>query len=123
MIKASSLAVAGLLATTFAFPAVAEVVVSVPLQLGAQGDITTVQYSCADGTELPVQYVNAKGNSLALLPLKGKDVIFVNVVSASGARYVAGTREWWSKGGEATLKDELAGADPLACSAKSKSED
>lgn len=123
MIKASSLAVAGLLATTFAFPAVAEVVVSVPLQLGAQGDITTVQYSCADGTELPVQYVNAKGNSLALLPLKGKDVIFVNVVSASGARYVAGTREWWSKGGEATLTDELAGAESLACSAKSKSED
>lgn len=46
----------------------------------------------------PVEYVNGAGNSLAVLPVGGKSLIFAGVMSGSGARYAA-DRYTWSDGG------------------------
>lgn len=64
-----------------------------------------------------VQYVNGAGNSLAVLPIKGKSLIFSNVVSGSGARYAAGQYIWWEAGvrGVTLYSDSLAGKDQTAC--------
>lgn len=45
-----------------------------------------------------VEYLNAGENSLAVLPIHGKRMIFANVISASGARYAAGPYVWWDAG-------------------------
>lgn len=121
MINFTPLTAAALAAAVFAGPTSAEVAVSLPLHLGPNGGLATVEYTCADGTGLIVQYVNAKVNGLALIPLKGDEVIFVNVISGSGARYVAGARSWWVKGDEATLNDEMSKAEPLTCVVKGAS--
>ncbi len=99
-------------------PAMSGALLSVPVELGAEGTILTVQHSCSDGTDLSVQYINGAANTLALIPLTGEDLIFVNVISGSGARYVSGTRTWWAKGDEATLSDETGEAEPITCAAK-----
>lgn len=65
--------------------------------------VTSAVYQCDDGRSLPVEYLNTDNNMLAIVPVQDQDTIFVNVVSASGARYVAGRHEWWSKGDQATL--------------------
>ena len=46
------------------------------------------------------------------------DRVFVNVVSASGARYVSGSYVWWSKGDTATLENELENGSILTCQAQ-----
>jgi len=92
---------------------------SVPLALGPDGSVQAVQYSCSDGTEIAVQYVNAGSNSLALIPLAGETIVYVNVVAGSGARYVSGASEWWTKGDEARLSSELGDAEAVDCSAAS----
>lgn len=61
-----------------------------------------IQYQCdAEGPKLglpkgpfPVEYINGGGNSLAVLPISGKSLIFANVISASGARYAAQQYIW-----------------------------
>lgn len=83
------------------------------LPLSTDATITAARYQCDDGRDLPLRYVNAGGNALAIIPLEGEDLIFVNVVAASGARYVAGMWEWWSKGDEATLT--RAGEPGITC--------
>lgn len=68
---------------------------------------STVRYACdANGTRMglpggifSVEYVNGAGNSLAIVPIGGKSLIFANVVSGSGARYAAGQYIWWEAGG------------------------
>lgn len=45
-----------------------------------------------------VEYLNAGENHLALLPVHGKQLVFANVISASGARYAAGRYIWWDAG-------------------------
>ena len=45
-----------------------------------------------------VEYINSGGNSLAVLPIGGRSLIFAGVVSGSGARYAA-SRYTWSDGG------------------------
>lgn len=88
----------------------------ITLEGDAQRDVVT--YHC-EGSEdaFSVSYINANPNFLALVPIAGETLIFANVVSASGARYVAGQYEWWSRGNEATLSDEFApeGAEPVLC--------
>ena len=113
-----ALAVATLVATIQALPTLADARLSLSLKLGSEGEISTVQYSCVDGTDLSVQYINAEANSLAVIPLKGAELIFVNVVAGSGARYVSGPQTWWVKGDEATLSDQVSGVDPVTCAAK-----
>ncbi len=94
---------------------------SLSLEMGPQDEVRAIRYSCADGSELNVQYINSQANALAFMRLAGQDLIFVNVVSASGARYVAGAREWWTKGAEGSLRNEMSGADPVTCTDMSAS--
>lgn len=65
--------------------------------------LTAATYSCNGGEPFQVRYLNAGPNSLALISVDGQERIFVNVISGSGARYVSGQYEWWSKGDGATL--------------------
>ncbi|MDB6177643.1 MliC family protein [Paracoccus sp. Z330] len=78
--------------------------VALTLDLGPAGETTAATYRCDDG-DLVVTYVNVGANSLALLQVDGEERVFVNVMSASGARYVSGSLEWWSKGDGAVLTD------------------
>ncbi len=99
-----------------AAPALAGAPLSLSLKMGPQDELRSIRYSCNDGTELNVQYINIGANALAMIRLAGDDLIFVNVISGSGARYVSGAREWWTKGAEATLRNEATGAGPVTCS-------
>lgn len=86
------------------------------LEGNAQRDVVT--YQC-DGIDEPltVEYVNAHPIFLAIVPIEGESLIFVNVIAASGARYASGQYIWWSRGNEAQLQDETAGedAEPISC--------
>jgi membrane-bound inhibitor of C-type lysozyme len=84
----------------------------------------TVQYQCdAQGPTIgvptgtfSVEYVNAGGNSLVVVPISGKPLIFANVISASGARYAAQQYIWWEAKGTVTLySDDLSGKLQSAC--------
>ena len=103
-----------------ASPAFAAVDLSLGIDLTGNAQIQTVVYGCGEGTEpLTVEYVNAAPNFLAIVPIDGQDLVFVNVISASGAKYVAGQYEWWNKGSDATLHDVTEGLDAapvLTCS-------
>lgn len=94
-------------AIAIATAASAQATLSIPLTLGATGSVQAQSYSCEDGQAFSVQYVNAGANALALLPIDGEDRIFVNVVAASGARYVSGAHVWWTKGDTATLEYQM----------------
>lgn len=84
-----------------------------------------VRYQCdATGTKMglpsgpfSVEYINGGGNSLAILPLSGKSVIFANVLSGSGARYAAQQYIWWEAAGRSiTLSsDSLSGKMQSTC--------
>lgn len=87
--------------------AAAEATLSIPLKSGTTDSVESVTYSCGDGEAFSVQYVNAGANALAIFPIDGEDRIFVNVVSASGARYASGAYVWWTKGDTATLENEM----------------
>jgi membrane-bound inhibitor of C-type lysozyme len=45
-----------------------------------------------------VEYVNGAGNSLAILPIEGRSLIFVSVLTGSGARYASGRYIWIDAG-------------------------
>lgn len=93
----------------------AEAIISIPLKIGATGSISAETYSCGDGEAFAVQYVNAGANILAILPIDGEERVFVNVLSASGARYASGTYIWWSKGDTATLENEIVEGSMIEC--------
>jgi membrane-bound inhibitor of C-type lysozyme len=93
------------------------------LQLSTSGDFErrTVQYDCGGETLLPVTYLNAAPNFLALLtaPEETDPLVLAAVVSGSGARYAAGQWVWWTQGPEASLYDATQGDDAepvLTCS-------
>ncbi|UQN70297.1 MliC family protein [Burkholderia multivorans] len=70
----------------------------------------TVAYQCANQPQ-PVRvsyWLAGNGQSFALVPVNGQRLLFVDTVSASGVRYQAGRYTWWTKGKEATLRDEMA---------------
>ena len=54
------------------------------------------------------EYLNSDPNFLAIVPVGGSKLVFVNVLSGSGARYVAGSFEWFTKGSDATLQRRSA---------------
>lgn len=101
----TSLLTLAMLATAGA--AAAEATLSIPLKSGTLDSVQSETYSCGDGEPFSVQYVNAGANALAILPIDGEDRIFVNVVSASGARYASGAYVWWTKADTATLENEM----------------
>ena len=89
-------------------------------------DIATrswVHYTCDGGKKVTASYLNARnGQGFAVLRVKGKTMLFVDTLSASGARYVAGHYVWWTKGPGATLYDEMAeeNALPMLANCRSK---
>jgi len=103
-----------------ASPAIAAVGLDVGITLTGDVQIQTVIYGCGEALpELTVKYVNAVPNFLAIIPIEGVDHLFVNVISASGAKYVSGEFEWWNKGSDATLHNVTEGLDAapvLTCS-------
>lgn len=111
-----SLLAPALLATTGA--AAAQATLSIPLKAGAGDSVLSQTYSCGDGEAFSVQYVNAGPNSLAIFPIDGEERIFVNVVSASGAKYVSGAHVWWTKGDTATLENEIGAGSMADCHAQ-----
>lgn len=96
-----------------ATPAMAQPMLSWPL--GPDLQATSVTMTCDDGRTIPVTYLNGARDSLALLDMPDGPTIFAGVVSASGARYAAGAREWWVKGDSATLSDSMTEGDPATC--------
>jgi len=80
---------------------------------------STIRYECdANGIKMglpagvfQVEYLNGAGNSLAVVPIGGKSLVFATVISGSGARYAAGEFIWWEAGerGVSLSSDSLAG--------------
>jgi membrane-bound inhibitor of C-type lysozyme len=103
-----------------ATPTLAAVDLNVGINLNGDVQIVTAVYGCGEGTEpLTVKYINAAPNFFAIVPIEGEDVVLVNVISASGAKYVAGVWEWWNKGADASLHNVTEGLDAapvLTCS-------
>ena len=54
----------------------------------------------------------------AILTLDGAERIFVGVTAGSGARYVSGPYEWWTKGADATLSELMTEGQPRSCTAR-----
>lgn len=77
----------------------------------------TTTYQCANQPQpVRVAYWHASnGQSFSLVPVNGQRLLFVDTLSASGAKYQAGRYTWWTKGRDANLYDEIAGekAPPL----------
>ncbi|WP_116653246.1 MliC family protein [Pelagibacterium sediminicola] len=103
----------------FAFPAPAvETSMQLVLTLEGNAQRDVMVYRCEGSDEpLTVEYVNAHPIFLAIVPVEGERLIFVNVISGSGARYASGQYVWWTRGVEAQLYDEMASedAEPLSC--------
>lgn len=55
----------------------------------------------------PVEYINGGGNSLVIVPVAGKPLLFVTVLSGSGARYAAQQYIWWEAHGTVTVSSTL----------------
>ncbi len=89
-------------------PAVVSADVTFSIGLDVEdAEVTTLTYECGDADPFPVHYLNSDSNVLALVPVDGDHRVFVNVVSGSGARYVAGQYEWWTQGENATLTNVI----------------
>ncbi|RQH08530.1 MliC family protein [Paraburkholderia dinghuensis] len=70
----------------------------------------TFSYTCANGKTFKVTYLNAKnGQSFAVVPVQGRDLLFVSTIAASGVKYQADRYTWWTKGPRADLFDATAG--------------
>lgn len=102
-----------LTASSLTTPAVAaETSLQLVINLTGDAERRFVKYECEGEDEHRiVEYLNASPNFLAITEIDGKSLIFANVISASGARYAAGQYVWSTKGSEASLFDETAGAD------------
>lgn len=98
--------------------ALADTSLSVGLQL-ADAQLTTSTYACGEAPSIEVRYVLSGAESLALVPVEGEQRIFVQVVAASGARYVSGQYEWWVKGDDGVLTDLIAEDTLMTCEAES----
>ena len=88
----------------------------VTLDLPGEIEDTTVSYACESGPVMDVRYVNGASASLAIFDWEGERYVASAAISGSGVRYVGDRFVWWNRGNEASLFDELAGADaePLA---------
>lgn len=102
------------LSTTPAFAAQANL--QMVLELPGDAERNVITYRCNDTTTIDVDYLNAAPNFMAIVSVRGEELIFVSVISGSGVRYASNQYIWHTKGTEATLTDELAGpdAEPIA---------
>ncbi|WDR03865.1 MliC family protein [Devosia algicola] len=96
-------------------PATLALEAKITLELDIDGTGTAeqrvVQYACDKGEPFKVTYINAAPNYLAMMPVNGDQVLMREVLSASGAKYVADVWVWWTKGDEAQLYDLRDGPD------------
>ncbi|MCP3018062.1 MliC family protein [Cupriavidus basilensis] len=69
----------------------------------------TVRYQCDDGKQVTARYFNSTDNQIAILRLDGKPLLFVSVLTGSGARYAHGAYLWITKGDEGMLQDLTKG--------------
>lgn len=93
-----------------------DVSAAVILDFSGNFERNLVRYDCGDGDPLQVQYINAAPNYLAIVPVAGQNLVFVTVLSGSGARYAAGEYEWWTSGMDATLSNlTTPDAAPVTC--------
>ena len=111
------------LAALLASPALADASIITGLAVDGDAEVKAVKYDCEHHDPIVVQYLNAAPNFLAIVPIEQESasnrLVFVNVLSGSGAKYVAGKYEWWTKGNDATLHDVTEGLDAapvLTCS-------
>ena len=99
-----------LFAAAILFAPVAASAAPVELVLPGQVQRTSVAYSCSDGVDRTADYINVGENSLAVVDIDGAPIVFVNVMSGSGARYmpvnVNQTYELLTKGDAATLYED-----------------
>lgn len=94
-----------------------DVSAQVVLSLTGSFERNIVEYHCEGLEPFTVDFVNASPNFLAIVPIGPQKLVFVNVLSASGAKYVSGQFEFWTKGSEATLTDlQVTEGGTLACS-------
>jgi membrane-bound inhibitor of C-type lysozyme len=71
----------------------------------------TVHYRCEDGKQVSASYYNSPDNQIALISLDGgPPLLFVSVLSGSGARYAHGVNLWLTKGTLGMLEDITRGA-------------
>ena len=92
-----------------------DVSAQVVLSLSGNFERNTIQYQCEGLEPFAVDFINASPNFIALVPIGPQRLVFVNVMSASGAKYVAGQFEFWTKGSEATLTDLQATPPSVNC--------
>ncbi|RVV98544.1 hypothetical protein EKE94_06405 [Mesobaculum littorinae] len=105
------------LTTTASLAATGDLALSLSLPQDDRTTVIPADYDCDQGPDLSVRYINAGANSLALIPVEGAELVFVQTLSASGARYVSGVWEWWSKGDGATLRN-LTDDSARSCTAR-----
>lgn len=100
----------------------ADLTVHLPDTASVSHDV--VKYQCdAAGAKMGLpagpfsaEYINGGGNSLVVVPVSGKSLIFANVSAASGARYAAQQYLWWEAGGAVTFSsDSMAGKMSSTC--------
>lgn len=93
-----------------------DVSAQVVLSLAGDFEKTTHQYQCEGLEPFTVEFINAEPNFLAIVPVGPRKMLFVNVIAADGAKYVAGQYEFWTRGSEATLTDLQADPQSVECS-------
>ncbi|MFT9027066.1 MliC family protein [Acetobacter indonesiensis] len=90
-------------------------VLEVPLNPAVPVEKSVTVYRCHGPKDLlsrlpaatvRVTYINAGEASLAVLPIEGHTLVFANVISGSGAKYVADRFVWWSKGNTAYFSED-----------------
>lgn len=68
-----------------------------------------VNYQCDNTASLTVRYYNKGESDLADVTLTdAKNYTLVNVISGSGAKYVGGIYELWSKGSDLTVTNLMS---------------
>ena len=110
--RGRALALGLALAAIGAVSALAQDRAALTLDLEGPAERTTVTYLCRDAAEaepveMAVEYINLPSNSLAILPVDGRQTLFVDVMSGSGAKYAAGAMVWWTKGRRGDLYSEM----------------
>ena len=91
--------------------------VSAQVVLALQGSFerNIVEYQCEGLEPFKVDFINAKPNFIAIVPVGPDKLVFVDVRAASGASVLAGQYEFWTKGSEATLTDLMAEPQSVSC--------
>lgn len=76
------------------------------ITIPGEGDTSSssAKYQCKNGYAVSVTYLNNDSNSVVILDMPDKQkMLLVDVVSASGSKYVGGEIEWWVNGWAALL--------------------